>query len=90
MAQIINVAARAAGAADNSPVMPHITAVGTSIPEFVATNEYVISLALELSRHGYAGDVAQLEHNIRSFLEKTGAKQRWWRAGFTKSIEAYI
>lgn len=35
--------------------MTAIIAVGTSVPEFIATNEHVISLALECSKGNYAG-----------------------------------
>jgi hypothetical protein len=67
--------------------MTHIVAVGTSIPEFVATNEYVISLALEASRRCYSGSLIELEANIRAFLEKVGSRERRWRAGLTKPFE---
>jgi 3-oxoacyl-[acyl-carrier-protein] synthase III len=67
--------------------MPRIVAVGTSIPEFVATNEYVVSLALDLSKRRYVGGVHELEGAIRTFLKKAGAKQRRWRSGFTKPSE---
>ena len=67
--------------------MQRIVAIGTSIPEFVATNEYVISLALELSRRTYAGDIDELERSIRSFLGNTGCNQRRWRSGLSKPSE---
>lgn len=67
--------------------MTHIVAVGTSIPEFVATNEHVISLALELSAATYSGDVSDLELNLRAFLKKAGSRQRRWRSGYSKPKE---
>src|ERR1700685_4641382 len=67
--------------------MPHLVAVGTSIPEFVATNEYVVSLTREASKQSYAGEIDKLERDIKQFLTKAGAKERRWRAGFTKPIE---
>ena len=67
--------------------MPTIVATGTSIPDFIATNDYVISLVLEHSRRFYSGEIAQLEHNLSVFLEKAGAKRRRWRSGFTKPLE---
>ena len=67
--------------------MPHIVAIGTSVPEFVATNEYVVSLALEASRRCYIGGLDELERNIRLFLKRAGAKERRWRTGFSKPIE---
>jgi 3-oxoacyl-[acyl-carrier-protein] synthase III len=70
--------------------MPHIVGVGTSIPEFVATNEYVISLALEASKESYVDGLDGLERHIRLFFEKTGAKERRWRAGSTKPFEHVI
>lgn len=67
--------------------MPLIIAVGTSVPEFVATNEYVVSLVLELSERTYSGGVDELELNVRSFLERAGSKQRRWRSGLSKPFE---
>jgi 3-oxoacyl-[acyl-carrier-protein] synthase III len=67
--------------------MPHVVAVGTSIPEFVATNEYVVSLAREASKRSYMGEIDKLESDIKQFLTKAGARERRWRAGFTKPIE---
>lgn len=67
--------------------MPLIIAVGTSIPEFVATNEYVVSLSLEVSRDIYQGRIDELEFSLRAFLKKVGCKERRWRAGPTKPWE---
>jgi hypothetical protein len=54
--------------------MSLIIAAGTSVAEFVATNDYVTSLALDLSKRIYAGSLDQLALSInrffRSFLEK--------------------
>lgn len=67
--------------------MARIVAVGTSIPEFVATNEYVISLVLEASKRAYEGSLDELEHGLRSFFEKAGSKQRRWRSAASKPFE---
>lgn len=67
--------------------MVSIVALGTSIPEFVATNDYVVSLALEQSRKSYLGDLTQLEHDLHSFLRKAGSKERRWRTGFSTPAE---
>jgi hypothetical protein len=67
--------------------MTAIVAVGTSIPEFVATNGHVVSLALERSKKVYSGDVADLECDLHSFLQKAGSKERRWRSGFSKPAE---
>jgi 3-oxoacyl-[acyl-carrier-protein] synthase III len=67
--------------------MTAIVAIGTSVPEFVATNEHVISLALECSEGKYSGSLHELELHLRSFLEKAGSKERRWRAGFSKPSE---
>jgi hypothetical protein len=67
--------------------MTAIIAIGTSIPEFIATNEHVISLALERSKKSYSGDLADLERDLRSFLEKVGSKQRRWRSGLSTPAE---
>lgn len=67
--------------------MPRILAVGTSVPDFVVTNDYVISLALEHSRRFYNGNISELEVKLQSLLDKAGSKRRRWRAGFTKPHE---
>jgi len=67
--------------------MTAIVAVGTSIPEFIATNEHVISLALECSKGRYAGSLDELERDLRSFLRKAGSIERRWRSGFSKPSE---
>jgi 3-oxoacyl-[acyl-carrier-protein] synthase III len=67
--------------------MTAIIAVGTSIPEFIATNDHVIALTLESSRKTYSGDLASLELDLRSFLEKAGSKQRRWRSGLSTPSE---
>jgi 3-oxoacyl-[acyl-carrier-protein] synthase III len=67
--------------------MPHIVAIGTSIPRFIATNDYVVSLVLDASKKSYVGTRSDLEEMVRLFLEKAGAKHRCWRAGSTKPIE---
>jgi hypothetical protein len=67
--------------------MPHIIAIGTSIPQFVATNDYVVSLVLKHSKESYVGTHIELEQMTRQFLEKAGAKHRRWRTGNTKPIE---
>lgn len=67
--------------------MDSLVTIGSSVPEFVATNEYVISLALEHSRRFYAGDTGHLESKLRSLLGAIGAKNRTWRAGFTKPLD---
>jgi 3-oxoacyl-[acyl-carrier-protein] synthase III len=64
-----------------------IVSVGTSVPDFLVTNDYVVSLAVEQSRRFYKGETSRLESSIRQFLQRTGAKRRRWRAGFTKPIE---
>lgn len=46
--------------------MTAIVAIGTRIPEFVATNDHVVSLALERSKKVYSGDVADLEGELHS------------------------
>jgi 3-oxoacyl-[acyl-carrier-protein] synthase III len=68
-------------------IMPTVVAVGTSLPDFVVTNDHVVSLTIENSKHGYEGDLAELEKNATSFLEKIGAKQRRWRSAGTRPIE---
>ena len=67
--------------------MPRIVAVGTSVPEFVATNEYVISLAVDASEGHYTDGPDELRRTLKLFLKKAGAKERRWRTGFTKPIE---
>jgi 3-oxoacyl-[acyl-carrier-protein] synthase III len=67
--------------------MPTIVAVGTSLPDFVATNDYVVSLVTETSKRVYEGDLAELENSAISFLEKIGAKCRRWRAANSTPIE---
>src|SRR5262249_8916753 len=67
--------------------MPHIVSIGTSVPEFVVTNDYIVSLVIEHSRRLYSDDLSQLELGVYEFLEKAGANQRRWRAGFTKPLE---
>jgi 3-oxoacyl-[acyl-carrier-protein] synthase III len=63
--------------------MTAIIALGTSIPDFVATNEHVVSLVMERSEATYSGDLAALECDLRSFLQMTGSKERRWRSGFS-------
>jgi hypothetical protein len=67
--------------------MTTIIAVGTSVPEFIATNEHVISLALERSKRDYPSSLDELELELRSFLAKAGSKERRWRSGFSKPSE---
>ena len=67
--------------------MPHVVAIGTSIPGFVVTNDYVVSLVLDLSKKCYAGVEFDLEFMVRQFLEKAGARHRRWRTGSTKPVE---
>lgn len=67
--------------------MTAIIAVGTSIPEFIATNEHVISLALECSKGNYAGGLNELELLLQSFLGKAGSIERRWRSGYSKPSE---
>jgi 3-oxoacyl-[acyl-carrier-protein] synthase III len=67
--------------------MPHIVAIGTSIPQFIATNDYVVSLVLDVSKKSFAGGHDKLEVMTRQFLKKAGAKHRSWRTGSTKPIE---
>lgn len=67
--------------------MATIVAIGTSIPEFIATNEHVISLALECSATTYCGPLHELERELRSFLQKAGSRQRRWRSGLSTPLE---
>lgn len=67
--------------------MPTILVTGTSIPDFVVTNDYIISLVIENSRRFYKGESGQLEAAVSGFLAVAGAKRRRWRSGFTKPLE---
>lgn len=67
--------------------MSSIVAIGTSVPDFIVTNDYVISLVAENSSRYYDGNIAKLEVDVKAFLESAGAKRRHWRAGFTKPLE---
>lgn len=67
--------------------MTTIIALGTSIPEFVATNEHVVSLVMELSQRTYSGDLAVLECDLRSFLQVVGSKERRWRSGLSTPVD---
>jgi 3-oxoacyl-[acyl-carrier-protein] synthase III len=67
--------------------MAQIVAIGTSVPQFIATNEYILSDVLHLSRTTYIDAENDLEHMVRTFFEKAGARHRRWRTGCTKPIE---
>lgn len=66
--------------------MPTILAVGTSVPEFVATNDYVVFLVIEHSRRIYNGSLEELESKLRLFLERAGSERRCWRTKRTKPL----
>src|ERR1041384_7273084 len=67
--------------------MTAIVAIGTSVPEFVATNRHVISLVLERSERGYSGDLADLERDVAALLERMGSRERRWRSGLSTPID---
>jgi hypothetical protein len=70
--------------------MPRIRAVGTSVPGFIATNDHVVSLALEASEKTYNGAITDLERQLKHFLLTAGARERRWRASRSKPIEHIV
>lgn len=70
--------------------MTAIIAIGTSVPEFIATNQHVISPVLERSEDGYAGNLNDLERDLRSLLERVGSRERRWRSGLSTPIAHVI
>jgi|tagenome__1003787_1003787.scaffolds.fasta_scaffold20626358_2 3-oxoacyl-[acyl-carrier-protein] synthase III len=70
--------------------MTAIIAIGTSVPEFVATNEHVVSLVLDRSEGSYSGDIADLERDLRGLLERVGSRERRWRSGLSTPTDHVI
>src|ERR1044072_4733490 len=70
--------------------MDYIVSVGASIPDFVATNDYVVSLALENSKRFYRGDTDRLGRMLTDFLSLGRAKRRTWRAGFATPLDHIV
>lgn len=70
--------------------MTAIVAIGTSVPEFVATNQHVISLVLERSEGGYSGDLSDLERDLRLLLERVGSRERRWRSGLSTPMDHVV
>jgi len=60
--------------------MPFVCSVGVSIPDFIATNEYVKELVLTESNRVWSGDRMRLSYLIDEFFGKSGAVDRTWRS----------
>lgn len=58
-----------------------VSSVACALPASPLSNDDVVDLVVTNSRKGFIGDIEMMRSRLKARLERTGAKNRYWRAG---------